>query len=401
MNMKAVHFGAGNIGRGFIGLQLSRSGYEVCFVARNEEQIALLQDKRQYPVVLANETHDVSFVRNVTAINVNNDKAVQENIARADLVTTAVGASSLKHIAKGIAKGIELRLKRNPRPLYVMACENAVGGSTQLKKMVYSHLRSEWHESANRLISFPNTIVDRIVPQQTHKDPLMVRVEPFYEWVIHRSPGMDSSKDIKGARYVDSLEPFMERKLFTVNTGHCAAAYFGYLEGHRTIQEVMNDPRLKQKVREVLEETGNVLIKKHNFKVREHQNYIQKTLERFSNPALADMVVRVGRSPIRKLSLNERLVQPLLQAYGQGMDAPHLVSAIAAALLFDYEKDAEAVKLQALLREQGIHGVVRDVVGIPEEHPVHDQIAARYEEFRHKFRVESSSVRTALPLVLK
>lgn len=138
--MKAVHFGAGNIGRGFIGLLLSKSGYEVTFVDVNDTLVNLLQSKRQYTVTLANEQADSIVVDNVTAIDGKDQALVAEAVAEADIVTTAVGVSVLKHIAAAIAQGIELRLSRSTRPLHVIACENAIGGSTQLKNHVYDHL---------------------------------------------------------------------------------------------------------------------------------------------------------------------------------------------------------------------------------------------------------------------
>jgi mannitol-1-phosphate 5-dehydrogenase len=379
--MRAVQFGAGNIGRGFIGMLLSKSGYEVCFVARNEKQIALLQRKKQYTVTLANAAGDTSVVKNVTALRISDKEAVMAQVAQAELVTTAVGVGSLKHIAEVIARGIELRLSSiNPRPLHVIACENAVRGSSQLKKWVYLHLNPALHKQAEELVSFPDSIVDRIVPVQQNEDPLAVKVEPFYEWVIDRTAIRAGFPGIKGVILAGKLESYMERKLYTVNTGHCSAAYFGYLEGYFTIQEVMGQPRLKAKVRRVMQETGKLLVMKYDLDEAEHQDYIELTLERFSNPGLTDKIDRVGRSPLRKLSYNDRLVGPALQASRMGLEVSTLASAIAAALRFDHRNDTDAAKVQAVIRRTGIQDALGQLTGIPVRHPLHREIVKYYTE---------------------
>jgi len=383
--MRAVHFGAGNIGRGFIGWMLFRSGYEVCFVARSEQQIALLQENQQYTVTMVNETGEASIVKNVTAIQINNELLVGHKISEADLITTAVGASELSSIAGVIAKGIELRLRLDPSPLHIIACENAINGSAMLKECVYTHLDVKLHEAADLYISFPNTIVDRIVPVQKNKhalNPLDVEVEPFYEWIIQSSEIKKGFKGIRGVQYVETLEPYLDRKLFTVNTGHCAAAYYGYTKGYRTIQEVMSDTQLRSKVERVLKETSLLLVDKHGFNMKKHWAYVQKTLERFENPALNDKVRRVARSPLRKLSVNERLVYPALEAYNRGIQVPFLSSAMGAALLFEDKKDLESVILQLAIQQKGVGHVIRCHMGIPEEHPLHGKIINRYERYK-------------------
>ncbi|MGM0883300.1 MAG: mannitol-1-phosphate 5-dehydrogenase [Bacillota bacterium] len=386
--MKAVHFGAGNIGRGFIGLLLSNAGFEVTFVARNERKIQLLQQQKQYSVTLANEARDTEIVNNVTAISGKNKAAVSAAIATADMVTTAVGVAALKQIAESIAAGVELRLRgHNLRPLHIIACENAIFGSSLLKRRVYEHLPAEWHEKADCCIAFPDAAVDRIVPVQEHDDPLQVTVEPYFEWIVDRSAMIEGYQEIKGIKYVDSLEPYIERKLFTVNTGHCTAAYHGYLEGYNTIQEAMGDNKIKAEISGVLGETGKLLTSKYQWDKKKHEKYIQKMMVRFTNPRLSDNVVRVGRSPIRKLSLNDRLVRPALQAHRLGIPIPHLTSAIAAALLFDYDMDEEAVLLQAAIRRSGIHDVITSHMGIPHKHDLHQKIVDSYGALKESYAI--------------
>ncbi|MGN7764434.1 mannitol-1-phosphate 5-dehydrogenase [Paenibacillus sp. 22594] len=381
--MKAVHFGAGNIGRGFIGLLLSQAGYEVCFVDVNEAFVSQLQERKEYPVTLASEGQETVIVKNVTALSsVTHAEKVAAAVAEADLVTTAVGVTILKHIAGAVAEGIRRRVANSAAPLHVIACENAIGGSAQLKELVYAKLDEESRAKADVSVAFPNAAVDRIVPLQQHEDILKVVVEPFYEWVIDSSQMIPGYVPVEGVHYVDNLEPYIERKLFTVNTGHCSAAYLGYLRGYETIQQAMADEALTTRVREVLEETGAVLIQKHGFDEAQHSKYIDKILERFRNPALTDEVSRVGRSPLRKLSPNDRLVSPALQAYDRGLGYTALTRSMAGALLFDVKDDPEAVELQAAIAELGTEAALTKYTGIAADHSVHQSVMAEYAKLK-------------------
>lgn len=377
--MKAVHFGAGNIGRGFIGLLLSQAGYEVCFVDVNEAFVSQLKERGEYPVTLASEGQETVIVKKVTALSsVTHAEEVAAAIAEADLVTTAVGVSILKHIAGVVAEGIKRRVAVSDKPLHVIACENAIGGSAQLKELVYAQLDDTARAKADASVAFPNAAVDRIVPLQQHEDILKVVVEPFYEWVVDASQMLPGYTPVEGVHYVENLEPYIERKLFTVNTGHCSAAYLGFLRGYETIQQAMADENLTALVREVLEETGAVLVQKHGFDSAEHSKYIDKILERFRNPALTDEVSRVGRSPIRKLSPNDRLVSPALQAYDRGLSYKALTRSMAGALLFQAADDPEAVELQAAIAELGVEAALAKYTGLAADHAVHQSVMAEY-----------------------
>lgn len=378
--MKAVHFGGGNIGRGFIGLLLFRAGYDMVFIDVNDELVALLNERGEYPVRLADETTETVTVSRVGAIHGNDRERVVQAVAEADLVTTAVGVNALRHLAANIALGIERRISApgNSEPLHVIACENAIGGSATLKNLVFERLPAKLLDEAGRRVAFPDAAVDRIVPLQRNEDPLMVVVEPFYEWVVDRSAMLPGYREIAGVHYADRLLPYIERKLFTVNTGHCTAAYHGYLNGCGTIQEAMNDEAVLREVQGVLNETGSALRLQYGFHAREHEQYVQRILDRFRNPYLTDEVTRVGRSPMRKLSANDRLIRPALLAKEHGVPTPYLARAAAAAMLFDVDGDPEAAELQRSLRRQGAEATARQATGLPEGHALLGDILEAY-----------------------
>lgn len=380
--MKALHFGAGNIGRGFIGLILSRAGYAVTFSDVNQELVNALQQRGEYTVELANENKDQEMVSGVKAIDGRELQTVAATVVEADLITTAVGVSVLKRIAPGIAEGLEQRRRAGPvqKPLHIIACENAIGGSAQLKDHVYALLDEQARAFADQYVYFPNSAVDRIVPIQNHEDPLHVQVEPFYEWVVDRSQMAPAFKPIDGIIYVEDLEPYIERKLFTVNTGHCAAAYIGYVNGYDTIQKAITDENVKSVVYGILQETGRVLVKRFGFNPEQHEQYIAKILGRFVNPYLTDEVTRVGRSPIRKLSPNDRLVRPALLAHAEGMEVTYLAKAMAAACRFNAADDPEAVELQSMIREKGVTAALRHYTSLDEGHPVLVEAVKQYHQ---------------------
>ncbi len=361
--MKAVHFGAGNIGRGFIGLLLSQADYHVSFVDVNDQVIDAINEKQQYNVLLADESEEKIPVSNISGINSMKDpEAVIEAIVEADIITTAVGASILPIIADLLAKGLTKRLETANAPVNVIACENMIGGSALLKDEVMKKVTPEVANQLLTRVGFPNAAVDRIVPNQSHEDILTVSVEPYSEWVVDQSMMVGDLAEVDGMTRVPSLDPFIERKLFTVNTGHAVTAYFGYHYGYGTIKETLEDEEVLALVKGALKESGKVITSKFDFSEAEHAKYIEKILGRFLNPYLSDEVTRVARGPLRKLGENDRLVRPARMYYELVNEEPtHLAKAIAAALLYDFTEDDEAVKLQAMIEAEGYEKTLETV----------------------------------------
>ncbi|ASF38406.1 mannitol-1-phosphate 5-dehydrogenase [Halobacillus halophilus] len=363
--MKAVHFGAGNIGRGFIGALLSQAGYETIFVDVNGELINELNQKRSYQVDLAGTDRSLE-VTNVSGLNsINDEQAVIKAIEEAEIITTAVGPNILSVIAPVLAKGLLHKKEKGN----VIACENMVGGSEILKNHILEHADAEEKDWIIENIGFPNSAVDRIVPDQHQEDLLTVKVEPYFEWVVETTAIKGGRPEIKGITYVDDLTPYIERKLFTVNTGHAVAAYLGKFHGYQTIKQVMDDPAIKEKIRGALQESGAVLIEKYKFDEEVHYEYIETILSRFENPDLSDEVTRVGRAPIRKLGPNDRLVQPAVSYLEYVKEDPvRLAEVIAAALFYENEKDEEAVELQKLITEKGRINAFKEVAELDSDH---------------------------------
>lgn len=372
----AVHFGAGNIGRGFVAQFLHESGYEVVFADVSDELIGALQTQPSYVVHEIGEGARDHVVDGYRAVNSRTDEdALVAEIAAADIVTTAVGARILPFVAPVIAKGLAARAADAPK-LVVIACENAIGGTDILRGEVLRSDVLQGDAGANAV--FANCAIDRIVPEQ--RGGLDVTLETFSEWVVDRTPFAGAEPDIVGVTWVDDLGPFIERKLFTVNTAHATAAYHGRDRGIGTIREVLADPALERTVRAVLDETKALLVAKHGFGETEQQAYIDKTLQRIANPELPDTCERVGRGPLRKLGRQERFIGPAAQLAELGRPTDGLVGAVGAALRFDEPDDAEAVQLQERLRSGDPAGqLVVELTGIDDAHPLFPALLAVVE----------------------
>ena len=187
--MKALHFGAGNIGRGFIGKLLADAGIELTFADVNQTVLDALNARHSYQVHVVGENEQVDTVSGVNAVSSIGDEVV-DLIAEVDLVTTAVGPVVLERIAPAIAKGLAQRKAQGTeRPLNIIACENMVRGTTQLKGHVFNALAEEDKAWVEAHIGFVDSAVDRIVPPSasaTH-DPLEVTVETFSEWIVDKT----------------------------------------------------------------------------------------------------------------------------------------------------------------------------------------------------------------------
>jgi len=364
--MKALHFGAGNIGRGFIGKLLADAGIELVFADVNQVVLDALNARHEYPVHVVGEQAKVEIVKGVSAVNSTSDDIIAL-VADVDLVTTAVGPQILERIAGSVAKGLAKRQEAgNDRPLNIIACENMVRGTSQLKQHVLKALPEQHHAWVEQHVGFVDSAVDRIVPpsEAGSNDPLEVTVETFSEWIVDKTQFKGELPTIAGMELTDNLMAFVERKLFTLNTGHAITAYLGQLAGHQTIRDAILDEKIRAVVKGAMEESGAVLIKRYGFDADKHAAYIEKILGRFENPYLKDDVERVGRQPLRKLSAGDRLIKPTLGTLEYQLPNAHLVQGIAAAMHYRSAQDPQAQELEALINEKGPQATLAQVSGL-------------------------------------
>ncbi|KAF2662355.1 mannitol-1-phosphate 5-dehydrogenase [Lophiostoma macrostomum CBS 122681] len=380
---KAVHFGGGNIGRGFVAEFLHESDYEVIFVDVMDDLINKLANTSSYTVTEIGDDGEREFtIDHFRALNskYDLDKVVHE-IATADVVTCAVGPNILKFVADPVAKAIEARTL--DFPLAVIACENAINATTTWKGFIEAKLSEDTLKNISSKARYANSAIDRIVPQQDADAGLNVKIEKFYEWCVEEKPFEDGGKKpaIKGVHYVDDLEPYIERKLFTVNTSHATAAYFGHTHKIPYIHEVLQNKELHDHVRAAVKETAQLIVDKHGIDKTEQDAYVESIVKRISNPTLKDNVERVGRAPLRKLSRKERFIGPAAQLAERGEPVKALLNSVEQAFRFqNVEGDEESAELAKILKENSAEDVVLKVTGLEKDHPLFAQVVPIVEK---------------------
>lgn len=377
---KAIQFGAGNIGRGFIGAVLSEAGYHVVFADVNELVVNKINEDGKYTVAIMDTECTEQVITNISAVDSRSPELSKE-IAQAQVVTTAVGLGILPRIAGALAAGIAERQAQGVTEyLNVIACENGLRASSQLKEHVYSHLTEEQKAYADEYVAFPDCSVDRIVPPIKSENPIDVVVEKFYEWNVERA-SIKGDLQMEGMNLADNLIAYIERKLFTLNTGHAITAYLGKLKGLGTIADSIADEEIYTIVKAAMQESGEGLVAKYGFDHDAHFAYIDKIIGRFRNPHLQDDVTRVGREPLRKLSANDRLIKPTMTAIEHGFATPNLVLGIGAALHYNNPEDPQSVQLQQAIAEVGVAKAFEQFSGVSADSELAAQVLAAYDSW--------------------
>ncbi|KFH43014.1 Mannitol-1-phosphate 5-dehydrogenase-like protein [Hapsidospora chrysogenum ATCC 11550] len=379
MGKKAVHFGAGNIGRGFVACFLHNSGYEVVFADVADALIDRINQSPSYKVIeVGSEGTTENTITNYRAINSKtHEEDLVKEISTAEVVTCSVGPNILRFIAPVIAKGIDRR-PEDLEPLHVIACENAIGATDTLAEFIKDpkNTAPERLEDHHKRARYANSAIDRIVPAQDPNAGLDVTLEKFFEWVVDKTPFEDIGiPEIEGINWVSDLSPFIERKLFTVNTGHATAAYHGYNRRKRTVYDALQDKQIMAEVYGALEETKNLIVSKHGIDVDAQEAYVAKIIKRIGNPHLEDAVERVGRAPLRKLSRKERFIAPASELAEKGESIKYLLDAIEMAFRFqNVEDDEESKELAKIMSENGPEDVVGKVCGIQSSEKIFPQL---------------------------
>lgn len=346
--MKAVMYGGGNIGRGFIGMLLSASGYEVQFVDVVDAVINTLNQEHTYPVrIISSEGHTDIDVKNVSAVDGKDAAAVAEAIANADIMATAVGVNVLKFIIPNIANGIKIRKQRNMPPLNIIICENLMDANKVIEKMLKEHLNAEEQAWMDENIGLVEASIGRMVPVQTDdmKDgnPMRVCVESYGYLPVDKAAFKGEIPSIKNMVPFEPFDFYLKRKLYVHNMGHATCAYLGNLLGLKYIYQSIDRDEVYLIVRGAMEESARALSKKYGVELESILLHITDLLNRFTNMALKDTCGRVGGDPARKLSPQDRLIGSSSLALEVGI-TPAYIAIGAAAGLHRYLLETEGVK---------------------------------------------------------
>jgi len=350
--MKAVMYGGGNIGRGFIGALLSQSGYHVTFIDVAEPVVNELNAKNSYPLrFVSNEGKEDVSITNVSAVNGNDTAAAASAIAECDIMATAVGARILKFIVPNIVAGLRQRWANGGGALNIIICENLNDANKIVEGMIKEQLTAQEIELFDANVGLVEASIGRMVPVQTDEmkdgEPLRVCVERYGFLPVDKAAFKGAIPEIKNMVPFEPFDFFVKRKLFVHNMGHATTAYLGGLKGCDYIFEAIDDPDVRIIVQNAMLESAQALVKHYGVDMNWMLCHINDLLGRFTNAALKDTCARVGGDPARKLSPSDRMVGSMSLAVAEEI-TPAYIAVGAAAGLKRYLDENEIAQEEAL-----------------------------------------------------
>ncbi len=394
---KLVLFGAGKIGRSFIGQLFSRGGYEVVFIDVFQPVIDELNRRRKYNVVIKGETESVITIQNVRAVYAGDTEKVSAEIATARIIAVSVGLNGLKSIIPLIANGLLKRFETaGASPLDIIIAENLRNGAEFMRKELKEHLPPGYPLEEN--VGLIETSIGKMVPIMLKKDVdadiLQVFAEPYNTLILDKLAFKNPIPEIEGLAPKENMKAWVDRKSFIHNLGHATTAYLGYLYHPSSIYlyEVLSDSQLITEVRNTMLESADILLKKYpgEFTIKSLTDHIDDLLNRFQNKALGDTLFRVGCDLQRKLGTQDRLAGAIHLARELNLPYHLILKALVCGCHFK-ATDQEGKRLQSDLEfdeiyQKGIREVMITICGFNESYdrPVIEKAEALDKDLKYK-----------------
>jgi fructuronate reductase len=259
---------------------------------------------------------------------------------RADIESMRSGGGAVTAPAR-LVDGLRSRRAAGAGPIAVVSCDNLPDNGSAARDGVLAVARrldpglADWIEST---VSFVSTMVDRITPATTPADVVEAReltgfadaapvvTEPFSEWVLcGQFPAGRPDWHRVGARFVDDIVPFEQRKLWLLNAGHSLLAYRGLLRGHSTIAETMLDDDCRTELESLWREARPVLP----FDDREIDAALAALRERFTNARIEHRLLQIGTGGSQKLG--PRIIDPIRHRLAAGLPVGEAQAGVIAA----------------------------------------------------------------------
>ena len=338
---KIVIFGAGKIGRSFIGQLFGRSGYKTVFIDVDPVIVKMLNERACYRVVIKGEKEEEIIVNNVQAISALDRSSVIDAVSTAGIVAVSVGKNALEKVIPVIASALEKRYKDNPdKPLDIILAENMRSAAGFTRGLLIANLPSQF--PVDSYVGLIETSIGKMVPimplAEAEKDPLMVFAEPYNTLILDGKGFKSPVPDVKGLAPKNNIKAWVDRKAFIHNLGHATAAYYGYFHHPDAtyMYEVLDDEKVLRFTREVMLQSAEVLRAEYpgEFTVADLTEHIDDLLYRFRNKALQDTVFRVGHDLPRKLGSDDRFMGSIHLAIQNHMSYDLILEAMSFGLYF-------------------------------------------------------------------
>lgn len=219
------------------------------------------------------------------------------------------------HSAPGIlVEALHRRRERGLQPFTVLSCDNIPDNGHVVKNAVLGMAQKRSPELAAWIdahISFPGTMVDRIVPAATEAslaeitqalgvdDPCAISCEPFIQWVVEDNFVAGRPEwEVAGVQMVEDVLPWEQMKLRMLNGSHSFLAYLGYLAGYAHINECMEDEHFRQAARRLMLDEQAPTLRITDVDLT---TYADSLIDRFANPALQHRTWQIAMDGSQKL----------------------------------------------------------------------------------------------------
>lgn len=342
---KILLFGAGKIGRSFIGQLFRKSGYELVFADIDQKIVDLLNEKTSYRVITLDSNHpeveEVYEVNNISALHLSDEEKILEAIVDSDLIASSVGKRGLLGLAEVLARGIKQRYQlRQSAPIDIILAENVRDASDLLREEIKKYLTGVPLED---YIGLVETSIGKMVPimtrEQLDEDPLAVYAEPYNTLIVDELGFRNTIPAIEGISPKKNMKAWVDRKIFIHNLGHAVLSYqanYFYPELIYT-WEALEIEHLKAITRETMLQSMDILMALYpnEFTRQDLINHIDDLLMRFSNKSLGDTIYRVGSDLSRKLNKDDRLMTPILTAIELNMKFSFIIDAWVKGCFFN------------------------------------------------------------------
>jgi len=391
MNKKIVVFGAGKIGRSFIGQLFSVSGFEVVFIDANRELVDGLNEKKSYKVVaVSDNSEEIILVSNIRALHSSEENKILEEIIEADFVSVSVGKNIVSLVVPNIAHAVAQKFTLYPdRNTDIIIAENMRAASEFFRNELLKYLPDGF--PIQKRIGLIETSIGKMVPdiERSSADELTIFTEPYNSLLVDKDGFRNLIPKIKGLVPKSDFQAWVDRKAFIHNLGHASIAYFGNFRHKKAeyMYEVMQDQEVVDFGKAVMNQAAEILLLKYPgaYTREELIHHIEDLLQRFNNKSLSDTVRRVADDVSRKLGPDDRFVGIIKIAREYGGDFQMILRAMSYALVYSVNENSYISEKDKKLGERvrtDIKGTLTSVLGLDslEDKEIIDQIAGNFHE---------------------